>query len=134
MQQRVFFDAWLNYINPTYNYNMRYKENYTTTITVNQYDVTNKLSYTINLFDAYPISMNQLDLDWNGEGYHKLSVTFAYTYWKNNSVQALGMELLDAGIDSLVVGLGGLGGTAAGTIGTGLNNMAQGIETVTVEK
>jgi len=128
MQQRVFFDAWLNYINPTYNYNMRYKENYTTTITINQYDVTNKLSYTINLFDAYPISMNQLDLDWNGDSYHKLTVTFAYTYWKNNSLQALGMELLDAGLDSVVSEMGGLGGSISGAIGSGFNSMATSLE------
>jgi len=130
MQSKLLFDAWLNYINPAYNYNWRYKENYVTTITINQYSVTNDLTYSVNLYDAYPISMNQLDLDWNGEGYHKLSITFAYTYWKNNSLQSLGMELLDAGINSLVVGLGGLGGTAAGAIGTGINTMAQGIETI----
>ena len=128
MQQKVFFDAWLNYINPTYHYNMRYKENYATTITVNQYDVTNTLSYTINLFDAYPISMNQLDLDWNGDGYHKLTVTFAYTYWKNNSLQALGMELLDAGLDSVVSEMGGLGGSISGAIGSGFNSMATSLE------
>jgi hypothetical protein len=130
MQSKLLFDAWLNYINPAYNYNWRYKENYVTTITINQYSVTNDLTYSVNLYDAYPISMNQLDLDWNGEGYHKLSITFAYTYWKNNSLQSLGMELLDAGINSLVVELGGLGGTAAGAIGTGINTMAQGIETI----
>jgi hypothetical protein len=130
MQSKLLFDAWLNYINPSYNYNWRYKENYATTITINQYSVTNELTYSVNLYDAYPISMNQLDLDWNGEGYHKLSMTFAYTYWKNNSLQSLGMELLDAGINSLVVGLGGLGGSAAGAIGTGFNSMAQNIETV----
>ena len=128
MQQKVFFDAWLNYINPTYNYNMRYKENYATTITINQYDVTNKLSYTINLFDAYPISMNQLDLDWNGDGYHKLTVTFTYTHWKNNSLQSLGMELLDAGLDSVVSEMGGLGGSISGAIGSGFNSMATSLE------
>ena len=128
MQQKVFFDAWLNYINPTYHYNMRYKENYATTITVNQYDVTNTLSYTINLFDAYPISMNQLDLDWNGDGYHKLTVTFAYTYWKNNSLQALGMELLDAGLDSVVSEMGGLGGSVSSAIGSGFDSMATSLE------
>jgi hypothetical protein len=130
MKTKLLFDAWLNYINPMYNYNWRYKENYATAITINQYSVTNELTYSVNLYDAYPISMNQLDLDWNGEGYHRLSVTFAYTYWKNNSLQALGMELLDAGINSLVVGLGGLGGSAAGAIGTGFNSSAQSIETV----
>lgn len=127
MQQKTFFDAWLNYINPTYNFNFRYKENYATTLTINQYSVSNELTYSINLFDAYPISMNQLDLDWNTEGYHKISVTFAYTYWKNNSLQEFGMELLDAGINSAVTGIGGLGGASNG-IGLGFNSIAQSLE------
>ena len=83
MSQKVFMDAWLEYINPSYNYNFKYKEDYATTITINQYDVTNELTYSINIYDAYPISMNQLDLDWGSDAaYHKMTVTFAYTYWE----------------------------------------------------
>lgn len=115
MNQKVFMDAWLNYINPTYNFNHRYKENYVTTITVNQYDVTGELSYSVDLVDAYPISVNQLDLDWSSDGHHKLTVTFAYTYWKNNSLQALGMELVDAGISAVADMVGGLGRMGAST-------------------
>ena len=84
MQQKVFFDAWLNFINPQYNYNFRYKGDYATTITINQYDNQNQINYSVNLYDAYPVSMNQLDLDWGSDGYHKLSVTFAYTRWERN--------------------------------------------------
>jgi hypothetical protein len=107
MSQKIFFDAWMNYINPQYNNNIRFKGDYATIITINQYDVTNKLSYSVNLYDAYPISMNQLDLDWAGDGHHKLAVTFAYTYWQNNSVQALGMQLVDYGISAVADILGG---------------------------
>ena len=77
--------------------------------------------------DAYPISMNQLDLDWNGDGYHKLTVTFAYTYWKNLSLQALGMDLLDAGLDSIASELGGLGGSIGNAVSSGFNDMANSI-------
>lgn len=98
MQQKILFDAWLNFINPLYNNNIRYKQEYATILTINQYDVTNKVSYSCNLYDAFPISMNQMDLDWSGDGYHKLNVTFAYTYWQNNSLQSLGMQFVDAGI------------------------------------
>ena len=108
MNQKVLFDAWLNYINPQYNNNFRYKGDYATILTVNQYDVTNELSYSVNLYDAYPISMNQLDLNWSDEGVHKLSVTFAYTYWQNNSLQAAGMQLVDAGINNVISAIGGL--------------------------
>lgn len=121
MNQKVFFDAWMNYINPLYNNNMRYKGDYSTTIVINQYDVTNKLSYSVNLIDAYPISINQMDLNWGDDGYHKLSVTFAYTYWQNNSLQALGMELVDAGINAVASALGGLNGGVNGVVNQAQN-------------
>jgi hypothetical protein len=108
MNQKVLFDAWLNYINPQYNNNFRYKGDYATIITVNQYDVTNTLSYSVNFYDAYPISINQMDLNWSDEGVHKLVVTFAYTYWQNNSLQAAGMQLIDAGINTVISAIGGL--------------------------
>ena len=131
MSQKVFFDAWMDYINPTYNYNYRYKSDYATILTVTQYDVTNRASYSVNLFDAFPISMNQLDLDWSNDGYHKLSVTFAYTYWKNASLQALGMQILDAGIGQVVDGLGGL--NAVGGLGTGLNSLPESVASGSIE-
>ena len=44
------------------------------------------MSYSVDLYEAFPVSMNQMDLDWSNDGVHKLSVTFAYTYWRNNSL------------------------------------------------
>lgn len=131
MNQKVFFDAWMSYINPMYNYNMRYKSDYSTVITINQYNVNNELSYSINLYDAYPISMNQMDLDWSGDGYHKLSITFAYTYWRNNSIQSVGMELVDAGINAVTSLIpGGLGGSAIGNIGSTTNSIPNNISNI----
>ena len=104
MNQKVFFDAWMNYINPTYTNDFKYKDNYSTAITINQYDMSNKLTYSISAYGAYPISMNQLDLTWNDDSYHKLAVTFAYTYWQNNSLQALGMQFLEAGLENIFDG------------------------------
>ena len=127
MNQKVFFDAWLNYINPQYNNNFRYKSDYSTVITINQYDVTNELTYSVDLIDAYPISMNQLDLSWGDDSYHKLSVSFAYTYWKNNSLQALGMQLVDSGINAVSDALGGLGGSGTSVLNDVENNVINSI-------
>ena len=124
MSQKTLFDGWINFINPSYNNNMRYKENYATTLTINQYDVSNEKTYSVSLMDAYPISMNQLDLDWNGDGYHKLTVTFAYTYWKNLTLQGLGRDLLDAGLSSIATDLGGLGGSIGNSVSSGFNSLA----------
>jgi len=126
MSQKVFFDAWMSYINPLYNNNYRYKGDYATTIIVNQYNVSGEKTYSINLNGAYPISINQMDLNWNDDSYHKLSVTFAYTYWQNNSLQALGMELVDAGINAVTDALGGLDGGSSGIVDQTKNGLLSG--------
>jgi len=126
MSQKVFFDAWMSYINPLYNNNYRYKGDYATTLVINQYDVSGEKTYSINLVEAFPISMNQMDLNWGDDSYHKLSVTFAYTYWQNNSLQALGMELIDAGINSVTSALGGLDGGSSGIVDQTKNDLLSG--------
>jgi len=100
MDQKTFFDSWLNYISPNYSWNLRYKEDFMTTITINQYDAQNRKSYSVNLYEAFPISMNQMDLSWGSEGYHKLVVTFAYTSWSNAALQV--DDLMDLAVGSLV--------------------------------
>jgi len=42
-----------------------------------------ELSYQATMHRAFPINMNQLDLDWSSDSVHKLTVTFAYTYWES---------------------------------------------------
>jgi hypothetical protein len=69
------------------------------------------------LYDAYPVAVNPLSLDWSLDGYHKLVVTFAYTYWQNNSLQSYGMQLVDAGLAFVADMAGGLGGSAIGGLG-----------------
>jgi hypothetical protein len=87
MKQKYLFDAWLGYINTSSTNNYLYKDEYATTLTINQYNVSNQRTYSVDLFDAFPISINQMDLDWsNSDAVHKISVTFAYTYWKNDSL------------------------------------------------
>jgi len=83
MKTKNYFDDWLNAVNSNKTNNFRYKSSYVTDIQIYQYTVTNEGSYGVNLIDAYPISMNQLDLDWSSDGYHKLTVTFAYTRWES---------------------------------------------------
>jgi len=118
MSQKVFFDAWLNYVNPLANNNFRYKSDYAADLKITQYDITNQATYSVDLIEAFPISINQLDLDWSNDSYHKLTVTFAYTKWKNNSLEALAMEFVDSLIGNVAEGLGGLGGTAGGALGS----------------
>jgi hypothetical protein len=101
MMEKKFFDAWMNLINPKSTFNLAYKMDYATPITVNQYDVSGKKSYSITMIDAFPISVNQLDLDWSNESsHHKLSVTFAYHTWEVNTIEEFVMDLVNAGVST----------------------------------
>lgn len=85
MIEKNLFDLWMDYINPPETWNFRFKNNYITNILVNQYDSTKENTYQVTLIDAFPIGMSQLDLNWADDGYHRLSITFAYTYWAHTS-------------------------------------------------
>lgn len=112
MLEKEFFDAWMEFINPSTTFNMKYKGDYATTVTISQYDVTNKLSYSIELIDAYPIAVNQMDLDWSADGTHKLTVVLAYSYWRNNNIVSSLKNIATAGIGGAVSEFtGGLGGS-----------------------
>lgn len=89
--EKSFFDDWLELISPTPQstnvgyYNMEYKDNYTTDITVNHYDTNGYRTYSVNLIDAFPISVNQLALSWQDESILRLTVEFAYTRWERTT-------------------------------------------------
>ena len=102
MTEKLFFDAWMETINPSSNFNFNYKKDYCTDIVVRQYDMSDNLTYDIMTIDAYPIAVNQLDLDWSNDGVHKLSVVFAYTYWTNNTLENLGKSIASQGISGLL--------------------------------
>jgi hypothetical protein len=85
MSEKKIFDSWLEIINPTQTNDFSYRKDYDTILTINQYNTLDDLTYSVQLFEAYPISINQLDLDWSSDGFHKLLVTFAYTYWRSSS-------------------------------------------------
>jgi hypothetical protein len=89
MKERTIFDIWMEFINPTYTFDFNYKDEYTATINVRQYDLQNNLTYSVNLFKSYPVSINQMDLDWSTDTPHKLSVVFAYDYWQISGIQQL---------------------------------------------
>jgi len=114
MSEKQFFDSWMELINPSTNFNFKYKGDYSTPVTVNQYDVNNNLTYSVELIDAFPIAVNQMDLDWSNDGIHKLTVVFAYTYWKNNSLNNVLQNALTGvvtgGISQVTNG-NGLGGS-----------------------
>jgi hypothetical protein len=83
--EKNLFDLWFDYINPSETWNFRYKRNYVASILINQYDTNVRMMHQIQLVDAFPISISPMDLNWSDDGYHRMAVTFAYTYWHRTS-------------------------------------------------
>ena len=81
MLEKKIFDDWLKLVQPTDSYNIKFKQEYQTKINVKQFNLAGNKTYEVELRKAYPIAINQLDLDWGAEGYHKLLVVFAYSEW-----------------------------------------------------
>jgi hypothetical protein len=60
------------------------------------------LTYAGVLQEAFPIDVNQLDMDWSTDSYHKLTVVFAYKQWHNNTVSSLLQNLKTGALTGLV--------------------------------
>ena len=82
MKEKKMFEEWIETVSPIDSYNFNYRDNYSGSVQITQFDVTGKPIYKVELVNAYPIGLNQLDLDWSSDGHHKLVVTLAYTYWE----------------------------------------------------
>ena len=128
MYEKKFFDSWLEWINPSLTYNFQYKVNYAIQMTIDQYDLQNKISYSVTLKDAFPTAINAMDLDWSSDAYHKLTVSFAYTSWTNKSAQALGQALYQFGFSGSDNGTGNASPDAARGISINPNTTYTGID------
>ena len=123
---RKFFQQWISFItgrDETINYrgkamsettyNVQYKEDYAGTVKITHYAITGDPLVEVTLFDAFPISINQVPLSWSAQNEaQSLNVTFAYTEYSYNFLSVEGMGKYSAGP------LGELLGTAIKTAAT----------------
>lgn len=95
--EKKIFEDWMDYINPTENdatnisnnplYNFRYRSEYVRDITVIHYDIVGNNGndmpdYQVTFIECFPISINQITLNWSNEENATLNVTFAYKRWQ----------------------------------------------------
>jgi hypothetical protein len=51
---------------------------YLTDITIVQFDEFVKQIYAVKIIDAFPTSIAPMQMSWSDDGFHKLTVSFAY--------------------------------------------------------
>jgi len=84
--ERKLFDRWMEAIMPTDTNNMRFpkgqQSRYLTNIKIIQYDEFIKQIYAVELMDAFPIGVAPQTLSWSEDGFHRLSIQFAYQKYR----------------------------------------------------
>jgi hypothetical protein len=84
--ERKLFDRWMEAIMPSDTNNLRFPKSntsrYMTNIKIIQYDEFIKQIFAVELVDAFPIGIAPQALSWGEEGFHRLSIQFAYQRYK----------------------------------------------------
>jgi hypothetical protein len=105
------FDQWIEAIMPSDTNNLIYPKDddtrYMTTIRIVQYDDFIKQIYAVELIDAFPVGIASQGLSWSDDGFHRLSVQFAYQkfrtiYAGTYDIGAAATELLGVGLNRLL--------------------------------
>lgn len=94
---RRFFELWMDAIFSAASNQMIYPDSYRREIQITQYDMTVSNTATAgtttstisglapvatwHLISSFPISINQMPVSWTEDGFHRVSVTFAYEYY-----------------------------------------------------
>jgi hypothetical protein len=84
--ERKLFERWMDAIIPPDTNNVRYPKSnatrYLTNIRIVQYDDVVRQIYAVELIDAFPVGIAPQALTWSDEGFHRLSVSFAYQRYR----------------------------------------------------
>ncbi len=84
--ERKLFDHWMESIMPSDTNNLRFpkgnQSRYMTNIKIIQYDDFIKQIYAVELIDAFPIGIGPQSLNWADDGFHRLTVQFAYQKYR----------------------------------------------------
>ena len=83
MDIKVFFDNWMQNIVFRDSYNVAYQSSYVTDVEIYQLDEQNNYTYGIKLLEAFPRSLNVMELNHSAQNQtHRLTVLFAYRKWE----------------------------------------------------
>lgn len=95
--EKKFFDDWMDYILPKKvenrtGYLANYFRDYTSTVRVIQFTEVGIPAYTVKFEQAFPYTMQPIQLNWGDDGINRLQVGFRYTEWERKSLlgEALG--------------------------------------------
>lgn len=89
MRVKRFFEDWIWKISDPVSHNISYQGNYACDITIKQLNRKEDEVYEVNLIDAFPRSMNLMDLNNSAQNQvHRLTIVFAFRRWTTGETNA----------------------------------------------
>ena len=97
LKEKTFFETWQRLAYNNQSWNFEYYDTYTGSIDIFQLDENNRKRYGVQLIECFPKTIAAQSLSYApSTEIQKISVTFAYRYWKNLTDEAdLPKPLLD---------------------------------------
>lgn len=95
MKERYFFDIWQYAIKDPLTNNFNYPIEYMTQVIIRQFDTSDNFQYGVRLVDAWPISVNAIDMSYGDQGTCRVNVTLSFKRWFN--LKAFDTYASDAG-------------------------------------
>lgn len=119
---RQFFQDWISTITTNNRQSFNYLEEYSTNIQITQLNADGKPEYTVELIDAYPVTLGDMQLSAESENNIMFqNVTFSYHQWREINPDTLDDFTVGGIMNNLS---GGLSGVAQNSLGRA-SNMAR---------
>ena len=79
---KTMMENWISSVIDTDGYQLGYKNDYSTDVVIQQLDQEDIPVFGVKLEKAYPIDVSAIALSAQDEEFVRLTVVFAYTYWR----------------------------------------------------
>jgi len=86
MNIRALFEIWLSSVIKPGSFEVGYFNDYAKPIELIQLDEQEVGVYKMTLIDAFPVAIAQQEINNSLQGFHRLTVTFAYRYWNSSYI------------------------------------------------
>lgn len=83
---RKYFEQWQFYAMNEDTHEVRYKDQYAKTVTLQQLDLQHRVVYSVNLENAFPTQLLEVGFQNDNGAPVDINVTLSYTRWRRNNV------------------------------------------------
>ena len=92
MNVKRMFDVWTNSISNPFTKTFNYYNNYITNMHIQVQDLNEGTKYVLTLYEAYPKTVNSIQLDYASKDVMKLAVTMQYKYWTADQTKEIAVQ------------------------------------------